>query len=99
MAADDERMQPRYIVYVDDNFHFLDEEERYKLGEYDSEEEAIEAARRIIDEFLIANYKPGMTTEELIDLYKTFGEEPWCSQCAFSAWRYAEQRCKELCGR
>ena len=23
-----------YVVYVDDNFHYMDEDERYKLGEF-----------------------------------------------------------------
>ena len=89
----------RYVVYVDDNFHFMDEEERYKLGEFDTEEEALQACRRIVDEFLIANHKPGMTAEEFIDMYKTFGEDPWCAEIAFSAWAYAERRCHELCDK
>ena len=31
---------PKYHVYVDDNFHNGDEEERYRLGEFDTREDA-----------------------------------------------------------
>ncbi len=80
----------RYIVYVDDNFHYMDEEERYKLGEFDTPEAAIQACRRIVDDFLLANYRPGQTAEKLNELYRTFGEDPWCPLVTSSAWGYAE---------
>jgi hypothetical protein len=28
-------MEKPYTVYVDDNFHYMDESERYKLGDFD----------------------------------------------------------------
>ncbi len=87
----------KYVVYVDDNFHFMDEEERYKHGEFDTPEEAIQACKRIVDEFLVENRKPGTTAGKRIELYKMFGEDPWCAGITFSAWGYAEQRCHELC--
>jgi hypothetical protein len=31
----------KYEVYVDDNFHFLDESERYRLGAFETCEEAV----------------------------------------------------------
>jgi hypothetical protein len=37
----------RYVVFVDDNFHHMDESERYKLGEFSSCEEATEACKKI----------------------------------------------------
>lgn len=35
----------KYEVYVDDNFHFMDESERYKLGAFETCEEAIAACK------------------------------------------------------
>ena len=43
----------KYSVYVDDNFHYMQEDERYTLGVFDTEAEAVEAARNIIDKFLL----------------------------------------------
>ena len=91
----------KYTVYVDDNFHMGDEEERYKLGEYNSCEEAITACKTIIDEFMNKGYKEGMSFKELWEGYMMFGEDPFIisndTQCKFSAWTYAKQRCIELC--
>ncbi len=84
---------------MDDNFHYMDEEERYKLGEFDTPEAAIQACKRVVDDFLLANFKPGRTAEELNELYRTFGEDPWCPQVTFSAWGYAEQYCHVLCDK
>ena len=44
--------QYKYTVYVDDKFHYMDEDERYKLGEFEDCAAAIAACRRIVDEFL-----------------------------------------------
>ena len=92
----------KYTVFVDDNFHYMDKDERYKLGEFDSADEAVAAAKKIVDEFLESNHKPGQSAEELLATYKSFGEDPWISggdpRCKFSAWDYAELRCREICG-
>jgi hypothetical protein len=92
----------KYTVFVDDNFHPYDEEERTTHGEYDSVEEAIAESKGIVDRFLSSNYKPGISAEEFIRYYKTFGSDPFIfpsdGTFQFSAWGYAEQRCRELCG-
>jgi hypothetical protein len=87
---------------VDDNYHFMDESERYELGSYATLEEAISAAKAVVDSFLASEYKPGMTADQLYKQYVTFGEDPFIlapeqSQFPFSAWEYARQRCEELC--
>ena len=86
-----------YTVYVDDNFHYMDESERYKLGDFPDCASAIAACKQIVDEFLLAAACPA---EELLTQYKTFGEDPWISsddpECKFSARTYADQRCQEL---
>ncbi len=92
----------KYEVFVDDNFHFMDEDERYKLGNFGSCEEAIAACKKIIDEFLESGYKPGMSFEELYGGYTGFGEDPFIvsddKKCFFSAWDYAKKRSSKLCG-
>lgn len=88
-------------VYVDDNFHYMDEDERYCLGTFDSLDEAVAACRKIVDQFLQNN--SAETAEELYQSYVMFGEDPWIAgqhsgsdAPAFSARKYAQKRCKEL---
>ncbi len=90
-----------WTVYVDDNFHYMDEDERYCLGAFDSIDAAVAACRNIVDEFLKDN--PAKTADELYDQYTSFGEDPWIKgpfpasdAPSFSAWSYARQRCNEL---
>ena len=90
-----------YQVYVDENSHYMDETERYSAGLFQDCEAARAECRRIVDDFLSANYREGMSAAKLLSLYKSFGEDPWISSadegCKFSAWGYAEQRCEEIC--
>jgi hypothetical protein len=91
----------KYEVYVDDNFHFMDEGERYKLGEFETCEEAVAACKKIVDEFLEKGYKKGMSFKELYVGYTGWGEDPFIvsddKTCFFSAWTYAKKRSAELC--
>jgi len=92
-----------YRVYVDDNFHFMDEDERWCLGEFSSYEDALVAARKIVEDFF-SDAKPGQTAEELYDGYTGFGDDPFivafggADQPAslFSAWGYAKHLAGEL---
>lgn len=91
-----------YTVFVADNYHYMDEDERYELGTFETLEAAIEACRKIVDEYLAGAHKPGMTARELFENYTTFGEDPYVVSSAvigvpFSAWDYARQRCDEIC--
>lgn len=96
------RGEGRYTVFVDDNFHHMDEEHRYKLGEFEDCESAIAACVRIVDDFLLANYQAGVASAEaLYQQYVSFGEDPFIvpsADCPFSAWEYAKKRCAEICG-
>ena len=91
----------KYEVYVDDNFHYMDESERYKLGDFETCEEATTACMKIVDEFLEREYKKGISFKELNELYIVFGEDPFIinpdKECQFSAWTYAKKRSAELC--
>jgi hypothetical protein len=88
---------------VDDNFHYMDESERYEHGVFATAEEAIAACKRIVDEHLKGAFKPGMTEKELYEIYTSFGEDPFVVPVAnteeavhFSAWNYARLRCRAL---
>lgn len=92
-------MPKRYVVFVDDNYHYMDESERYKLGEFDDCAEAVAACKKIVDEFFEGS-DLNETEGELFKQYTFFGEDPWVSSddpdCKFSAWNYARERVKEL---
>jgi hypothetical protein len=99
-----DRVAMGYKVLVDDNFHYMDESERYELGVFPSLEAAIEASKQIVDEYLRSAHQPGMTTEALLTSYLFFGDDPYIVTTAgeatgvlFSARDYARQRCEELC--
>ena len=90
-----------YTVLIDDNFYYMDDGYRDELGVFETKEEAIKAAKTIVDDFLNDNYKPGMTPEELYRFYTAFGEDPFVSgeehKVLFSAWSYAKERCIAIC--
>lgn len=90
-----------FTVVVADNFHYMDESEHYTHGQFELLEEAIAAARAIVDRCLDEAYKPGITADELYATYTMFGDDPFIRGAAagvpFSAWTYAKQRCVERC--
>ena len=93
-----------YTVYVDDNYNYMDETRRRKLGEFNTYQAASAAAKKLVDAFLLEHYKPGTTAEVLFSGYRGYGEDPFImgeepeeKSEIFSAWAYAEQRCKEIC--
>lgn len=87
-----------YKVLVDDNFHFMGEDERYTAAEYATAEEAISHCKRIVDDYLHSAYKPGMSADELWRSWSGFGENPWISgPTQFAAEDYTRERCAVLC--
>ena len=93
----------KYEVYVDDNFHYMDESERYKLGTFETCQEAIAACMKKVDESLEEAYEKGMSFDKLIESYVMFGEDPFIiskdKTCFFSGRDYARKRAAELCTR
>jgi hypothetical protein len=88
-----------YKVFVDDNFHYMDEEHRYLLGEFDTAEAAIAACQKVVNECLEEFYKPGMTAAELSTQYTFFGEDPFIKggeEVLFSAWDYAHAQVERI---
>lgn len=88
---------------VNDNFHYMDKDERYALGTFSTIEEAIVACKRIVDVDLEEWAKRKITARELYELYIHFGEDPFIvpvdphdAPSGFSAWDYAKERCLVL---
>lgn len=91
-----------YVVMVEDNSHFMDEGNRYRLGEFAEAETAIAQCRRIVNESLSAAYVPGMSAHALYDSYVMFGEDPYicCVEVpavAFASWDYARTESVDIC--
>jgi hypothetical protein len=102
----DDRMsdRPPYLVEVNQPFHLSGEAERYEAGAFDDCEAARDACREIVEEFLSSRKRAASTAEELLELYRGEGPEPFVvdragesgGACSFSAATYAEERCREL---
>ena len=91
-----------FQVRVRENSHYMDESEAYDLAAFATYAKAEAACRKIVDDFLAANRKPGLGADALFRLYTTFGEDPVIDGpgpggARFSAWDYARQRCDEIC--
>lgn len=101
--TEDEKLTRGYRVLVDDNFHLMDEDEQWCLGEFPNYEEALSAARSLVEDFF-RDAKPGQTAEELYDGYTSFGDDPFvvafggAEQPAspFSAWSFAKHLANEF---
>lgn len=99
-----EVMTGTYRVLTGDNFHAYDDDDGVDdCGSYDTQEEAIEAAKLIVDKSIRWERqfceKP-TDPEELYDRYTSFGDDPVISpgtEPHFSAWEYAKARCREIC--
>jgi hypothetical protein len=96
---------PRYRVMVDDNFHYQDAEERWEHATFETVEEALAACRALVDRLLEEEYRPGISAEGLYDRYTSFGDDPFImvldgadDSATFSAWGYAKERCRVICG-
>ena len=88
-----------YKVMVDDNFHYMDEDERREHGRYATLEEAVAACEALVDSSLEESYRAGMTAEELLAQYALFGGDPFIMAppegprgVLFSGRRYAQAR-------
>jgi hypothetical protein len=94
-----------YRVMIDDNFHYMDKEERVELGVFVTAEEAVAASKEVVDASLSHLFRPEMTAEQLLEQYHLFGEDPFVLAATgvetvhFSAWDYAAQRATELTDR
>lgn len=81
-----------------------------RVGEYWTHDEAVTAAKRLIDAFLYREFLEGagrgIAAEALLERYKAHGEQPMILRDSdsstnisrFNPLTYASQRCREICG-
>ena len=76
----------------------MDESEAYIHGTFATYEEALHTAKKIVEDHIISNYKPGMSPSEMSANYTMFGEDPIIinqfrqdDERKFSAWAYARE--------
>ena len=95
-----------YLVMVDDNFHFMDEDARWRDSAHASADAAVARCKAIVDDWLahaVENAPEPMTAAELLDTFHHFGEDPFViaphgeQRVAFSAWDYARERARAIC--
>lgn len=96
-------MKYRLVVY--DNFHYMDDDEPYQKGEYETYELALADAKAMVESFLEFNWKTGMTPDQLIDVFNDFGEEPTIiprnndNGEIFSARKYVKDIAESICAK
>ena len=91
-------MSEKYKVFVDDNYHCMDESERYAAGSFDSLEGALAKCQEITIKSLAELFEKGITPEKLRAQWLMFGEDPYIvggkSSVPFSARKFVTT---ELC--
>ncbi len=92
----------KYSVYVDDNYHYMDESERYKKGDFATLDKAIAACKHIGRRLSDDEAAPDGTAAERYGQYTGFGPDPFIvtndpdvGSPPFSAWNYAKERCEQ----
>ena len=85
----------KYTVYVDDNFHHMDESYRYELEQYDTWSDAVKVCKMIVDENIKSYIQEGIDVADLYRHYTSVGDDPWVTPVPeglqyFSAWSYAK---------
>ena len=88
-----------YIVYTEDYFRFMDEDCRFKYGEYKTIEEARNVCEKIIEEDLKDIYEDGMSEKDLVIRYHHHGRDAWifgAGKDSFSSKKYFHKKVEEL---
>jgi hypothetical protein len=75
------------------------------IGDFDTLEEAVHASQTLIDDFLRARCRPGLTIAELLFQYQKFGEVPFIFSDSdrtmnvpdFNHFKYAMSCCTAIC--
>ena len=92
-----------FYLRVYDNFHYMDESEAYNHGQFETYEDALIAAKAIVDEFFEQNWERGIKPDYLLAQYSLYGEDPvilageHAENKSFSARTYASTSAVEIC--
>jgi guanosine-3',5'-bis(diphosphate) 3'-pyrophosphohydrolase len=92
----------KYHLRVYDNYHYADESEAFDYGGYCTYEEAENAAKAMVKEFLELNWSRGITPDKLIASFCMYGEDPNILPADtagrhFSAREYASEIAGTIC--
>lgn len=89
-----------FRVIVADNSRYMDQSAWRELPPLTTADAALSKCREIVDQCLLDAYEPGMSAASLFESYKQFGDDPFIvandEGVEFSAWTYAEGRCREI---
>lgn len=89
----------KYIVYTEDYFRFMDEDCRFKYGEYETIEDATDVCRKIVEEDIKDMYEDGMSEKDLVIHYHHHGRDAWifgAGEALFSSKDYFHKKVEEL---
>lgn len=93
----------RYEVIVAENASFMDESEHWAAGSFDTLEEAIAEAKKLVDISLAEAFKAGGSEKEYFEHYVRWGFDPFIKATGelqdgvnFSARDYAKERCSAM---
>lgn len=85
-----------YKVFIDDNFHYMDEGERIHHGEFPTADEAIAAVKKIVDDEFEHLRSSGVADDEVMSMFVQFGPDPFIvsdhESISFSAREYARAK-------
>ena len=81
---------------IDDNFHYTDEDQRYKHGEFSTYAAAVDACKKIVDEELADMLKQGIKPKDLSSNWCMYGDDPFIigGTEIFSAREYVAEKIK-----
>jgi len=66
----------KFHLRIYDNYHYNDESEAYNTGLFDTYEDALQAAKGVVNQFLAYNWRKGMTPKDLHVLFLMYGDDP-----------------------
>ncbi len=88
--------KPKHKVWIDDNFHFMDEDERVFHGEFSTPTQAIVACQKIVDANIESITENETDPDKAYESYVCFGDDPWIEGVEFSASEYAKIKIREF---
>ena len=92
----EEEKNPTYKVWIDDNFHFMNEDERGFHGEFDTPTQAIVACQKIVDANIESITENETDPDKAYESYTCFADDPWIEGVEFSAFEYAKIKIQEV---
>ena len=97
-----EEIQKPFEVFIDENWDYLDKDNRYSIGRYSSYDEALGVAKSIVDGCLSKYIDQGKSADEALLNWSLHGEDPVIRPQPpggiehFSARNYARQRAADI---